>query len=130
MSRVVRPVGRRARTAEPAARRTALANHDRLPVGTVGHRIRSPAADEPETLPACEHEHADRAPVTRVPDERLARVRSGSEPSPGGDASPPRRPTPTGGGSEIALASPPEPMGPPPHGAPARPARPKADRPR
>jgi hypothetical protein len=61
-----------------------LANYDQLPVGTVEHRIRSLDAEELETLLAYEHEHADRAPVIRVLDERLAQVRSGSEPSPGG----------------------------------------------
>lgn len=107
-----------------------LANYDQLPVGTVEHRIRSLDADELETLLAYEHEHADRAPVTRVLDVRLAQVRSGSEPSPGGDASAPERPAPAGGGSKVSPASSPEPMGPPPHGTPAQPARPKANRPR
>jgi hypothetical protein len=105
-----------------------LANYDQLPLGAVEHRIRSLEAEELETLLAYEHEHADRAPVTRVLDERLAQVRSGSELSPGGGPAAPERPAAAAGGSKVTPASSPEPMSPPPHGQPAQPAQPKGNR--
>lgn len=119
-------------SAQPNPRREELPlpDYDRLTVGTLQHRIRSLGADELETLLGYEHGHADRPQVTRVLDERLGQVRSGGRVSPGGDTPPAGRREPRSGGSKVSPESSPEPMGAPPHGNPAQPARPKANRPK
>jgi hypothetical protein len=103
-----------------------LPDYDHLPVGTLQHRIRSLDAVQLETVSRYEREHAARAPVLTVIDERLAQLEAGAQPSAGNqDVRPEAAPPPSAGGGDPGERS--SPVSPPPHGNPAQPAKPKGD---
>ncbi|RKN44877.1 hypothetical protein [Streptomyces hoynatensis] len=106
-----------------------LPDFDHLPVGSLGHRIRSLSVEELEHLMRYEREHADRRPVTELFKARLNQLRSGSSPSPGGAGARPEQPGPAPGGSPARPETSAEPVHPPPHGTPTEPGKPKANRP-
>ena len=114
-------------TDQPADRSDLpVPDYDHLPVGDLGHRVRSLTADQLETLLAYERAHGDRLPVVQVLQARLDDVRGGAELS-GGD--------PTGlapslvdtaqGGSAASPATQGPKVNPPSHGDPTNPAQPR-----
>jgi hypothetical protein len=105
-----------------------LRDYDHLPAGALTQRIRSLSADELVVLLQYESAHANRPAVIQAMRARLNELDEGAEPSGGSEQSgpdwpegsappPPARPETTG-----------PPSFPPPHGEPAQPARPKANR--
>lgn len=105
-----------------------LRDYDHLPAAAVGQRIRSLTPDQLGRLLDYERAHANRPAVTQVMRTRMAELDAGAAPSGGGGQDGPDRPEPSPAGSPAG----PETAGPasfpPPHGNPAQPARPKADR--
>lgn len=103
-----------------------IPDHDHLPLGDLGHRIRSLGAEQLGTLLAHEQAHGNRLPVTQLLETRLDEVRGGAELS-GGD--------PTGlspaladtaqGGSTVSPQTQGPVVNPPSHGDPANPAQPR-----
>lgn len=105
----------------------ALPDYDGLSVETLRHRIRSLTEVELSRLLDYERAHADRTAVKALLAARLAELDSGAEPSsavrkPPGPAEPPATRSAVG----PQTAGPP--VNPPPHGEPAQPARPTANR--
>ena len=106
-----------------------LPDFDHLPVGSLGHRIRSLTAGKLGQLMRYEREHADRRPVTELFRARLNQLHRGSGPSPGGTGAHPDPPGRAPGGSRVGPETASGPVHPPPHGTPTDLGRPKADRP-
>ncbi len=113
---------------EPAIARNDLPipDYDHLPVGDLGHRIRSLTADELGTLLAYEQAHGDRLPVVQVLRTRLEEVRGGAELS-GGDPAgiAPSLADTAQGGSTVSPQTQGPPINPPSHGDPTNPAQPR-----
>lgn len=101
-------------------------DYDHLPVGSLGHRIRSLEADELEVLRRYEEAHGNRLPVIQVLDQRLRELADGAEPS-GGDPAglAPEQAPPPQGGSAASPATTGPPQNPPSHGDPTNPAQPR-----
>jgi hypothetical protein len=57
-----------------------LPEYDRLPFGSLAHRVRSLDAGEVETLMEYETEHADRPAVRNLLESRLKELRRGATP--------------------------------------------------
>jgi hypothetical protein len=103
-----------------------IPDYDHLPIGDLGHRIRSLTADQLGTLLGYERAHGDRLPVVQVLQTRLDEVRGGAELS-GGD--------PTGiapsladtaqGGSPVSPQTQGPQVNPPSHGDPTNPSQPR-----
>ena len=114
---------------EPAAVRhedLPIPDYDHLPVGDLGHRIRSLTADQLGTLLAYEQAHGDRLPVVQVLQTRLEEVRGGAELS-GGDpgALAPSLTDTAQGGSTVSPQTQGPVLNPPSHGTPTNPAQPR-----
>lgn len=107
-----------------------LSDYDHLPVPAVAQRIRSLTAGQIGDLLDYERAHAGRPAVVQVMKARLDELRSGAEPSGGSQQSGPDRPEPAATARPVdnAPASQGPPSFPPPHGNPAQPARPKANK--
>jgi hypothetical protein len=76
-----------------------IPNFDELPVGSLGHRIRTLDEDGVSTLLDHERAHADRVAVVQLLEQRLAALRSGEAEPSGGDpagAQPEHAPAPAG----------------------------------
>lgn len=107
-----------------------IPDFDHLPVGDLGHRIRSLPAGDLETLLAYEQAHADRLPVVQLLGVRLEEVRGGAELS-GGDAAglaPSLEREPAGTAADPSPVAPdtqgPK-INPPSQGVPTNPAQPR-----
>jgi len=104
-----------------------IPDYDHLPIGSLGHRIRSLDPDGLATLVAYEREHGGRLPVLQVLESRLDAVRSGAETSDGApDAFAPERAPSAAGGSPVTPATSGPAMNPPSHGDPTNPAQPRS----
>ncbi|HYJ74674.1 MAG TPA: hypothetical protein VEV65_03700 [Kineosporiaceae bacterium] len=108
---------------EPAA--LPIPDYDHLPVGDLGHRIRSLDADALETLLGYEREHADRLPVVQVLSTRLDQVRAGEPLSDGSPAATSAAAPAPDAGSPIGPATSGPTINPPSHGVPTNPAQPR-----
>ncbi|GIG30441.1 hypothetical protein [Cellulomonas marina] len=103
-----------------------IPDYDHLPVGSLGHRIRSLEADELAVLVAYEQEHGARVPVLAVLDARLQELADGAEPSAGDAAGlAPEQAPPPSGGSPASPATVGPPQNPPSHGDPTNPSQPR-----
>ena len=103
-----------------------IPDYDNLPLGDLGHRIRSLTADQLGTLLAHEQAHGNRLPVTQLIQTRLEQVRGGAELS-GGDATglaPSLTDTAQGGSKASPQTQGPK-INPPSHGDPTNPAPPR-----
>ena len=101
-------------------------DYDHLPVGSLGHRIRSLGIGDLETLRSYEEAHAHRLPVLQVIDQRLGELADGAEPS-GGDAAgvaPELARSPQGPVTASPQTEGPK-QNPPSHGDPTNPAQPR-----
>jgi hypothetical protein len=105
-----------------------LRDYDHLSVPSLAQRIRSLTASEIRQLEDYEREHADRPAVVQTLRTRLSELESGAPPTPGGPQAGPEWPEPPSGASPVRPDTSAPPVGPPPHGMPAQPGQPKADR--
>jgi len=107
-----------------------LRDYDHLPLSAVAQRIRSLAADQVGQLLDYERAHAARPAVEQLMQVRRAELRAGAEPTGGREQTGPDWPEPAPerrpADSEPTAAGPPS--FPPPHGTPAQPAKPKANK--
>ena len=103
-----------------------IPDYDHLPIGDLGHRIRSLTADQLGTLLAHEQAHGNRLPVTQLIETRLEDVRGGAELS-GGDPSglSPALAETAQGGSAVSPQTQGPVINPPSHGDPTNPAQPR-----
>ncbi|MGN6679857.1 MAG: hypothetical protein ACTHKL_19010 [Streptosporangiaceae bacterium] len=106
-----------------------LPDYDHLSIRSLGHRIRSLTADELIELLRYEKAHADRPAVVQFLEVRLRELAAGENPT--GRSSSDRHlewPETTSGDSAAGPATTAPSANPPPHGTPAQPARPKANK--
>ena len=103
-----------------------IPDYDHLPIGDLGHRIRSLTADQLTTLLGYEQAHGDRLPVVQLLQVRLEEVRGGAELS-GGDptAIAPSATDAAQGGSTVSPQTQGPKVNPPSHGDPTNPAQPR-----
>ncbi|GAA2722623.1 hypothetical protein [Cellulomonas aerilata] len=103
-----------------------IPDYDHLPIGDLGHRIRSLGADQLSTLLAHEQAHGNRLPVTQLIETRLADVQGGA-PLSGGDPAglSPALADTVQGGSQVSTATQGPVINPPSHGDPTNPAQPR-----
>ncbi|QCW49803.1 hypothetical protein FE634_04150 [Nocardioides dongxiaopingii] len=104
-----------------------LPDYDHLPVGSLGHRIRSLDADGVTALLDYERAHGDRLPVVQVLQHRLTELEDGA-PTSGGDPTAVAPEAPLGEASDsLGSASRREgpAVNPPSHGDPTNPAQPR-----
>lgn len=98
-----------------------IPDYDHLPIGSLGHRIRSLEAEDLEVLRRYEEAHAHRVAVVQLLDHRLLDLAEGQRPS-GGDATAPAAesaPRPSSAASVTPRTAGP-PQNPPSHGVPAK----------
>jgi len=101
-------------------------DYDHLPVGSLGHRIRSLEAEDLDVLRRYEEAHANRPAVLQILDHRLLDLAEGQRPS-GGDATAPAAeaaPAPSAGSAVSPETSGPA-LNPPSHGVPTNPSQPR-----
>lgn len=103
-----------------------IPDYDHLPIGDLGHRIRSLPAEQLGALLEYERAHGDRLPVMQVLQTRLEEVRGGAELS-GGDASglSPSLVDTAEGGSVVSPETQGPKQNPPSQGVPTNPAQPR-----
>jgi hypothetical protein len=103
-----------------------IPDYDHLPIGDLGHRIRSLDAGGLGALLAYERAHGNRLPVVQVLQSRLDAVEGGAELS-GGDAAglAPSLVDTAEGGSKASLATQGPKINPPSQGDPTNPAQPR-----
>ncbi len=103
-----------------------IPDFDHLPIGSVGHRIRSLEAEEIDLLRRYEEAHANRVAVIQILDHRLLDLAEGQRPS-GGDAAAPAAETAGApdAGSVVTPQTSGPPVNPPSHGVPTNPAQPR-----
>ena len=103
-----------------------IPDYDHLPVGDLGHRIRSLPAGDLQTLLAYEQAHGDRLPIVQLLQVRLEEVQGGAELS-GGDASglAPSLTDSAQGGSAVSPETQGPKLNPPSQGVPTNPAQPR-----
>lgn len=100
-----------------------IPDFDHLPVGGLGHRIRSLSAADVQVLLDYESAHADRLPVVQVLETRLRELDEGAEPSSGdAGALAPELAGPPSGGSPVSPQTQGPAVNPPSHGNPTNPA--------
>lgn len=96
-----------------------MPDYDHLPVGSLGHRIRSLGSADLRALLAYERAHADRLAVRQLLETRVAEVDSGAEPSEGEAAAlAPEQAAPPSAGGPVSPETQGPPQNPPPHGNP------------
>jgi hypothetical protein len=110
----------------PDRRSLPLRDYDHLSVTSLAQRIRSLTAGEIGQLLDYEREHANRPAVTAALQARRSELESGATPSPGGPQAGPEWPEAPSASSPAGPTAPP--VHPPPHGNPAQPGQPKADK--
>lgn len=93
-----------------------LPDFDELPLGALGHRIRSLTEDELRQLLEHERAHAARVPVTELLTGRLDELQRGAVPSPGAEEDPNDVPARTPSSSKVTPEGPAEPGRPSPPG--------------
>ncbi|MBX9243882.1 hypothetical protein ICW40_03560 [Actinotalea ferrariae] len=111
---------------EPRRDELPIPDYDHLPVGSLGHRIRSLPEADLRTLLAYEQAHAGRVAVTQLTETRIGEVQGGAELS-GGDAAAPAAEAagaPAGQGAVGPETQGPH-LNPPSHGDPTNPAQPR-----
>lgn len=111
---------------EPTRAELPVPDYDHLPVGSLGHRIRSLEAEDVDVLRRYEEAHANRPAVLQILDHRLLDLAEGQRPS-GGDAAAPaaeQAPAPAGGSAVSPQTAGPT-QNPPSHGVPTNPAQPR-----
>ncbi|NJP68223.1 hypothetical protein [Streptomyces spiramenti] len=96
---------------------------DQQPAGSLLHRIRSLDSEQLTTLERHEETHADRPAVRQMLASRLAELRAGAEPTPGGEGEPVDAASPGSHGSPASPATAAEPHHHPPHGHPRQPGQ-------
>ena len=103
-----------------------IPDYDHLPIGDLGHRIRSLTADGLASLLTYEQAHGNRLPVVQVLQTRLDEVRGGAELS-GGDPTglAPSQVDTAQGGSKASPATEGPKINPPSQGDPTNPAQPR-----
>ena len=103
-----------------------IPEYDHLPIGDLGHRIRSLSAEQLQTLLAYEGAHGNRLPVVQVLQVRLDAVQGGAELS-GGDAAglAPSLTDTAQGGSVVSPQTQGPKINPPSQGDPTNPAQPR-----
>ena len=104
-----------------------LPDYDHLPLGSLGHRVRSLDAAGVTALLTYERAHGDRLPVVQVLETRLAELEDGA-PTSGGDpmAVAPEAPAGEPSGSLGSASQHEGPaINPPSHGDPTNPAQPR-----
>jgi hypothetical protein len=112
----------------PEHRALPLRDYDHLPLASLRQRIRPLNGGEIHQLLLYEQEHANRPAAVQAMQTRLAELASGQAPTGGSQQIGPDWPESP---SRDSLASPPKfapPVSPPPHGNPAQPGKPKANR--
>jgi hypothetical protein len=103
-----------------------IPDYDHLPVGSLGHRIRSLDADGLTALLTYERAHGDRIQVVQLMEARLAALQAGAEPSGGSpDAAAPELAPPPAGDTQVSPATSGPKMNPPSQGDPTNPAQPR-----
>ncbi|WP_129336521.1 hypothetical protein [Cellulomonas endophytica] len=107
-----------------------IPDYDHLPIGSLGHRLRSLEAEELEVLRRYEVAHGNRVPVLQLVDTRLSELAAGEEPS-GGDPAAVAPELAAGaagaaGGSAVSPAIQGPAQNPPSHGDPTNPAQPRS----
>jgi hypothetical protein len=112
----------------PDHKHLPLRDYDHLPLPSLAARIRPLTAGEIEQLLAYERAHANRRPAIEVMEHRLAELAAGAQPTAGREQWGPDYPPPPRGDSPVRPETAGPPIGPPPHGVPAQPAQPKANR--
>ena len=107
-----------------------LRDYDHLPLSAVAQRIRSLTADQIGQLLDYERAHAARPAVEQLMQVRQAELRAGAEPTGGREQTGPDWPEPAAERRPADSAPTAEgpPSFPPPHGIPAQPAKPKANK--
>lgn len=105
-----------------------LPDYDDLPLGSVESRIRSLDEEGLSALVDYERAHANRAPVLTIMEARRQQLREGATPSEGSQDVRPEVAPPPGAGTGSDPTSTGPATSPPPHGNPAQPGKPKADR--
>jgi len=112
---------------EPQRTDLPLPDYDHLPIGSLGHRIRSLDEGQLETLLRYEREHGDRLAVVQVLEARLQAVRDGAPLSGGSPsaASPETAPAPEAPQTVTPQTAGPV-INPPSHGDPTNPAQPRS----
>ena len=104
-----------------------IPDFDHLPLGSLTSHVRSLDAADVEALVRHEREHAARAPVLTMLDNRLAALRAGATPA-GGDptsGSDPEIAPSAGSASRVSPETQGPPVNPPSQGVPTNPAQPR-----
>ena len=112
----------------PDRRALPLRDYDHLPLAALRQRIRSLTDQDIRRLLLYEEEHANRPVAVQAMRTRLAELASGQSPSGGSEQIGPDWPESPSGGGPVSPATVAPPVSPPPHGNPAQPAKPKADK--
>jgi hypothetical protein len=112
----------------PDHSRLPLRDYDHLPLASLAQRIRSLTADQLSQLLGYEREHANRPAAVQIFERRLDELAAGQAPTGGVQQSGPDRPEAPSGGSRVSPETAGPGVHPPPHGNPAQPGKPKADR--
>jgi hypothetical protein len=105
-----------------------LRDYDHLPLASLRQRIRSLTDQEIRQLLSYEEEHANRPLAVQAMRTRLVELASGQSPTGGTEQIGPDWPESPPGGGPVSRATVAPPVSPPPHGNPAQPAKPKADK--
>ncbi len=104
-----------------------LPDYDHLPLGSLGHRIRSLDATGVRALLAYEQAHGDRLPVVQVLEQRISELDAGAPTSDGDPTAiaPEADPGPPSGSQDNMTLKDGPAMNPPSHGDPTNPAQPR-----
>jgi hypothetical protein len=105
-----------------------LRDYDHLPLASLRQRIRSLTDQEIRQLLRYEEEHANRPVAVQALRTRLAELASGQSPTDGSEQIGPDWPKSPSGSGPVSPATIAPPVSPPPHGNPAQPGKPKADK--
>jgi hypothetical protein len=112
----------------PDHRALPLRDYDHLPLAPLRQRIRSLTDQEIRQLLRYEEEHANRPVAVQALRTRLAELASGQSPTDGSEQIGSDWPESPSGGGPVSPATVAPPVSPPPHGNPAQPGKPKADK--
>jgi hypothetical protein len=105
-----------------------LCDYDHLPLASLRQRIRSLTDQDIRQLLSYEEEHANRPVAVQAMRARLVELAAGQSPTGGSKQIGSDWPESPSGGGPVTPATIAPPVSPPPHGNPAQPGKPKADR--
>jgi hypothetical protein len=105
-----------------------LRDYDHLPLASLRQRIRSLTDQDIRRLLNYEEEHANRPLAVQAMRARLIELASGQSPTDGTEQIGSDWPESPPGGGPVSRATVAPPVSPPPHGNPAQPGKPKADK--